>query len=141
VAIPDEILLKQGALTADEYEVVKQHTSVGARILSGGRFPLLQLAEEIALTHHERWDGSGYAGLAGGSIPLPGRIVALVDAFDAMTHGRPYRPAFSFETALAEVEALTGTQFDPSVVTAFTGLARRGEVAGATPDRGTEPQR
>ena len=119
IGIPDSILLKLGKLTAAEFELVKTHTSIGARILSGSRFALLRLAEEIAFSHHERWDGSGYAGLAGNQIPLAGRIVAVADVFDALTQKRPYKPAWPVEEAIAEIERQRGLQFDPSIVDAF----------------------
>jgi putative two-component system response regulator len=93
IFVPSEILLKPGSLTAEEYELMKQHTLVGGKILVGSHSRLLQAAEEIALTHHERWDGTGYpAGLAGEGIPLPGRICAIADVFDALTSSRPYKP-------------------------------------------------
>src|SRR4051812_12303605 len=90
IGIPDGILLKPGRLTDEERAQMQMHTTIGARLLAGSRFPLPQLAEKIALTHHERWDGSGYPhGLAGAAIPLAGRIVAVVDVFDALTYERP----------------------------------------------------
>lgn len=120
IGIPDHILLKPGQLTPAEFEVMKTHTTIGARILSGGRFPLLQTAEKIAFTHHERWDGNGYPrGLKGEAIPLEGRIVAVCDAFDALTRDRPYKPAVSVDDALGELQRCAGTQFDPRVVNAF----------------------
>jgi putative two-component system response regulator len=122
IGIPDPILLKPGRLTPEEYEVVKTHTSIGSRILSGSRFPLLQLAAEIALTHHEWWDGAGYGGLRQDAIPLSGRVVAVADAFDAMTHDRPYRGAARTTDAVAEIERMSGSQFDPAVVEAFLAL-------------------
>jgi putative two-component system response regulator len=120
VGIPDSILLNRGALTPEEREVMKSHTLIGSRILSGSRSPVLQAAETIALTHHERWDGTGYSpGLAGESIPLEGRIVAVVDAYDAMINDRPYHKAISRESALEELAAQSGRQFDPQVVAAL----------------------
>ena len=93
---------------------------MGAQILSGSEVPLLRMAEEIALAHHERWDGTGYPnGRSGDGIPLAGRIVALADAFDAMTHDRPYRPGIPPERALEIVESERGQHFDPQVVDAF----------------------
>jgi putative two-component system response regulator len=123
LALPDAILLKRAKLSVAEYQQVKQHPAAGAAILSGSSSKVLRLAEEIALTHHEWWDGSGYpAGLAGPAIPLGGRIVALSDVFDALTHTRPYKRAWPIERALAEVRRLAGVQFDPAVVEAFFKL-------------------
>ncbi|HEY2435217.1 MAG TPA: HD domain-containing phosphohydrolase [Vicinamibacterales bacterium] len=125
IGIPDAILLKIGRLTPEEFEVVKTHTTIGGRILSGSRFPLLRIAEEIALSHHERWDGSGYAGLRGGDIPLAGRIVAVADVFDALTQQRPYKPAWTVGDAIAEIARQRGRQFDPDVVDAFLRMIER----------------
>lgn len=119
IGIPDKILLKPGRLTSDEFALVKTHTSIGARILSGSRFPILRLAEEIAFSHHERWDGEGYAKIPGESIPLPGRIVAIADVFDALTQRRPYKEAWPVDKAIAEIEQQRGRQFDPKLVEAF----------------------
>jgi putative two-component system response regulator len=119
IGVPDAILRKPGRLTSDEFEQVKQHTSLGARLLSGSQLPLLQLAEEIALYHHERWDGSGYASLGEQAIPMAARIVAIADTFDVLTHDRPYRGAVSKEDALAEVSRQSGKQFDPRLVEAL----------------------
>jgi putative two-component system response regulator len=119
IGVPDTILLKMGKLTPAEFEVVKTHTAIGARILSGGKFPLLRLAEEIAFTHHERWDGDGYAGIRGNDIALAGRIVAVADVFDALTQQRPYKPAWPVRDAIAEIDRQRGKQFDPDVVDAF----------------------
>jgi putative two-component system response regulator len=123
IGIPDEILLKPGKLTASEFAEMQTHTTIGVKILSGSHFPILQLAAEVALTHHERWDGSGYPhGLAREAIPLPGRIVAVVDVFDALTHERPYKAAWPVGAAVAELRRQRGRQFDPTVVTAFLTL-------------------
>jgi putative two-component system response regulator len=126
LGVPDAILLKQGRLTPDEFDIVKTHTTIGARILSGSRFPLLQLAEEIALSHHERWDGSGYAGVARDRIPLAGRVVAVADVFDALTQQRPYKEAWPIGEALAELDRERGCQFDPQLVDAFLGIIEEG---------------
>ncbi len=126
IGIPDAILLKPGPLTALEYEIMKSHTEIGGRILSGSGFLLLQMAQEVALSHHERWDGDGYAGLAGEAIPLPGRIVVVADVFDSLCNVRPYKSASTPEASLAEVIAGKGTHFDPAVVEAFLALAERG---------------
>lgn len=117
IGIPDSVLLKPGRLDAEEYARMQEHTLIGARILSGGRSELLRLAQEIALTHHERWDGKGYPqGLQGDAIPLTGRIVAVADVYDALTQARPYKPAWTHEEAMRELQAQAGTQFDPWVV-------------------------
>ena len=123
IGISDLILLKPGKLTEREFELVKSHTTIGAAILAGSQSPLLRLAQEIALTHHERWDGRGYPrGLAGETTPQAGRIVAVADVFDALTHERPYKDAWPLEAAVAEVLAQSGRQFDPDVVEAFAKL-------------------
>jgi HD-GYP domain-containing protein (c-di-GMP phosphodiesterase class II) len=121
--LPDAILLKRGRLTAEERAIMQTHAAYGAAILAGSAYPVLVLAEQIALTHHERWDGSGYpAGLSGAAIPLAGRIVAVADVFDALTHARPYKPAWSFATAVEEMVAGSGSHFDPRVIDAFKEL-------------------
>jgi putative two-component system response regulator len=123
VSIDDAILRKPGRLTPEEFELVKGHAATGAAILFGSQSAILRLAQEIALAHHERWDGTGYPnGLAGDEIPLAGRIVALADVFDALTHARPYKGAWPVEDALIEIERLAGTHFDPEVVSAFRRL-------------------
>jgi putative two-component system response regulator len=123
IGIPDAILLKPGRLTDAEFEAIKQHTVIGARILSGGRTPLIRLAEDVALTHHERWDGNGYPeGRTGAATPLHARIVSVADVFDALTHERPYKEAWPVDRALEEIESQRGRQFDPDVVSAFGGL-------------------
>jgi putative two-component system response regulator len=124
IGIPDSILLKQDRLEPHERDIIQSHTVIGAEILSGSRFELLQLAEEIALSHHERWDGKGYPnGLAGDAIPLSGRIVAVADVFDALTHQRPYKHAWTVRDALSEIESQSGTQFDPNVVEVLLRIA------------------
>jgi PAS domain S-box-containing protein len=126
IGIPDRILLKPGPLNAQELAAMRQHTVLGADLLTGCDSAILQLGEQIALTHHERWDGNGYpAGLAAEAIPIAGRIVAVVDSFDAMAHDRPYRAASSVESALSEIARCSGTQFDPHVVKAFLHLHHR----------------
>jgi putative two-component system response regulator len=119
IGVPDTILMKMGKLTPEEFEIVKTHTVIGARILSGGKFPLLRLAEEIAFSHHERWDGEGYAHIRGIDVPLAGRIVAVADVFDALTQQRPYKPAWPVGEAIAEIDRQRERQFDPAVVDAF----------------------
>lgn len=120
VAIPDHILLKPGRLTPEEFEVMKQHAAKGHQILAGSSSPLLQMAAVIALTHHEKYDGSGYPnGLRGESIPLVGRIVAVADVFDALTSARPYKPAWEVDRAVEHMRRLSGEHFDPRCVEAF----------------------
>lgn len=126
LGIPDNILKKPGPLTPDEREVMNRHPELGWALLADADNPLFQLAAEVALTHHERWDGSGYpGGMAGEAIPLSGRIVAVADFFDALTMDRVYRPAFSDERALAMLGEASGHHFDPRVVTAFYAAKER----------------
>jgi response regulator RpfG family c-di-GMP phosphodiesterase len=120
VAIPDRILLKPGPLTAAERCVVERHTVVGHELLRDSGSELLDIAAVIALSHHERWDGSGYPqGLGRDEIPLEARIATLADVFDSLTRERPYRPAVKVAHALQLVRAGRGVQFDPDVVDAF----------------------
>jgi len=119
IGIPDDILLKPGPLTDQEYLVIKQHVTIGASILSGGTTELLHLAEKVALTHHERWDGTGYLGLVGEQIPQSARIVSVADVYDALTSVRPYKSAWSHEQSVEEITRLSGSHFDPKVVDAF----------------------
>ena len=140
IGIPDAILLKPGKLTAEEFGVMRQHTVIGARILSGSRFPLLRIAEQIARSHHERWDGSGYPdGTAGNDIPLPGRILAIVDVFDALVSVRPYKRAWSHEEAIAELERQRGRHFDPRVLDAFLAMYASGGAGVWAPSGGDAP--
>jgi putative two-component system response regulator len=126
IGIPDVILLKPGKFTPEEFEQMKSHSAIGAQILSGSGVPLLQLAEEIAQNHHERWDGSGYPrGLRGEAIPPSARIVAVVDVFDALTHDRPYKEAWTEEDAFAEIQRQSSKHFDPRVVEAFLAIRER----------------
>jgi putative two-component system response regulator len=127
IGIPDSILMKLGKLTPEEFELVKTHTSIGARILSGSRFTILRLAEEIAYNHHERWDGNGYIGTRGSDIPLAGRIVAVADVFDALTQKRPYKAAWPVTEAIAEIDRQRGRQFDPALVDAFLRVIEQRE--------------
>ena len=127
IGIPDSILMKLGKLTPEEFELVKTHTTIGARILSGSRFTILRLAEEIAYNHHERWDGSGYVGTRGSDIPLAGRIVAVADVFDALTQKRPYKAAWPVTEAIAEIDRQRGRQFDPALVDAFLRVIEQRE--------------
>lgn len=149
IGIPDAILLKPGKLTSEEFEFIqkhcgigkrvvmplteqenllqRQHVEVGARILEGGSSDVLVVAQRVALTHHERWDGTGYPlGLAGEDIPLEGRITAVADVFDALSSKRPYKPPFPIDKCFAIMEESRGTQFDPRVLDAF--MRRRAEI-------------
>jgi putative two-component system response regulator len=120
IGVPDAILLKPGKLDRQEYELMKSHARIGHQILSGSGSRVLRVSAEIALTHHERWDGSGYpAGLEGEEIPLGGRITAVGDVFDALMHRRPYKDAWALDAALAEIRHAAGRHFDPAVVEVF----------------------
>lgn len=120
IGVPDGVLKKPGSLSTDERAVMNRHPAIGAEILGGSRIPLFQLAAEAALSHHERFDGSGYpSGLAGETIPLSGRIVSVVDFFDALTMDRCYRPAFTDEKALSMLVEQRGRAFDPCIVDCF----------------------
>jgi putative two-component system response regulator len=124
VGIPDEILLKPGKLDADEWAQMKTHTTIGASILSGSKSALVQMAEQIARSHHERWDGSGYPeGLKGEEIPLAARICAVCDVFDALLSPRPYKDAWPLSDVVSELASLRGTHLDPALVDAFLPLA------------------
>ncbi|MCK4709337.1 MAG: HD domain-containing protein, partial [Gammaproteobacteria bacterium] len=121
IGIPDNILLKPGKLEPHEWEVMKTHTTIGGRLLEGDDSSLMHMAHEIALTHHERWDGKGYpAGLEGNSIPQTGRITALADVFDALTSERPYKKAWAVDAAVTLIRENSGKQFDPELVEVFT---------------------
>ncbi len=123
IGIPDGVLMKAGKLTADEFKIIKLHTVIGSRILSGTTLPLLELAKEIAISHHERWDGDGYPlGLKGRDIPISGRIVAITDVFDALTSKRVYKEAWPIDQALEYVMEMRGKQFDPAIVDAFFAI-------------------
>ncbi len=120
IGIPDHVLKKPGSFTPKERQVMDQHAQMGADILGRSRIALFQLAAEVALAHHERWDGKGYPhGLSGEAIPLSGRIVAVADYFDALTMDRCYRPAFPDEMALSMLAEQRGNAFDPAVVDVF----------------------
>ncbi|MCL4497344.1 MAG: HD domain-containing protein [Deltaproteobacteria bacterium] len=127
VGIPDNILLKPGKLTPDEFETIKFHCEIGYKILNnsgnpGAKNDIFSLAAEIALTHHEKWDGSGYPnGLRGNNIPLSGRITIIADVFDALTNGRVYKPAYSTceSVRIMRDEMSSGKAFDPDIFTIF----------------------
>jgi putative two-component system response regulator len=120
IGIPDAVLFKRGPLTREERTVMESHTLIGSRILANSPSELMRVGEIVALTHHERWDGSGYPrGLHGEEIPLAGRICSVADVFDAMTTLRPYRPAIPVEKVLAEMKRGRGRQFDPALLDIF----------------------
>jgi putative two-component system response regulator len=117
IGVPDEILKKRGALAVDEWEIMKKHPAIGAEILGGSEVPVLKMAAEIALSHHEKWDGSGYpSGLSGDAIPLSGRIVAVIDFFDALTMDRCYRRAVQDDVVFEMMRKGSGQHFDPDIV-------------------------
>ncbi|MGP0628169.1 HD domain-containing phosphohydrolase [Nitrospina sp. 32_T5] len=123
IGIPDRILLKPGRLTPEEWEVMKTHTTIGAEILSGSSSEMMKMAESIALTHHEKWDGSGYpSGTKEEEIPVEGRIVAIADVFDALTSDRPYKKAWTVEEAVEELDKCAGQHFDPHLVEKFKNI-------------------
>ncbi len=123
IGISDDILLKGAPLSDEEFDVMKTHTTIGGALLSGGNSELLKMAQNIALTHHERWNGRGYPfNLSGEEIPIEGRIVAIADVFDALTHERPYKKAWPVSQAVEEIQHQSGRHFDPAVVAAFLEL-------------------
>ena len=131
IGIPDRVLLKPGKLDAEEWAIMRRHPEIGCGIIGDPTSPLLRMAAEVALTHHEKWDGSGYpGGLGGEAIPLVGRIVAVADVFDALTSVRPYKPAWPVAEAVAELRRGSGAHFEPRVVAAF--LARLPEILAVT---------
>lgn len=120
IGIPDAILLKPGKFEPDEWSIMQTHAQIGADILKGERCPLILTAKEIALTHHEKWDGSGYPNnLAGENIPISGRLTAIVDVFDALIMVRPYKAAWTIDKAVEHIEKESGHHFDPAVVNVF----------------------
>ena len=125
VGLLDAVIQKDGPYNAADWEAMKQHTKIGSRLLSDSRAPLLLMAREIALTHHERWDGTGYHLIKDVQIPLAGRIVALADAFDVMTHPRSYKVTLTLSQARAEIEQGAGKQFDPELSDLFLQLIDR----------------
>jgi len=142
IGIPDRVLQKPGKLTPEEFEIIKTHTLIGGTILDDPDIPLLRMAKEIALAHHEKWDGSGYpSGLSGEAIPETGRIVAVVDVYDALVNDRCYRPALPEEEALSILSDGRGKHFDPRMLDRFFGLLPqfrriREEVREQHDDRG-----
>lgn len=120
IGVPDSILSKPGKLTAEETSAMREHVAIGARILSNGTSELIRTAAQIAATHHEKWDGTGYPnGLKGLQIPLEGRITAIADVFDALCSARPYKPAWTLNDAYEEISNGAGSHFDPACVAAF----------------------
>ncbi|MCM8736181.1 HD domain-containing protein [Azospirillum sp. A1-3] len=142
IGIPDHVLLKAGRLDAQEWVTMRQHAVIGQRLLGGSGLPLLDLAAEIAGTHHEKWDGTGYpAGLRGTDIPLSGRIVAIADVFDALLSARPYKEPWPLEAVVAHMREQAGRHFDPDLVTVFLGrLDAMLEIRSRFVDAGTTPQ-
>jgi len=140
IGIPDAILKKPGKLAPQEFERMKQHTIIGARMLAGSSSPILQLAEKIALSHHERWDGAGYPqGIAGEAIPEAARILSIVDVYDAISHDRVYRPAMCEETVISTMRQGHGRQFDPALLTIFFSVFEEiCEIADEHPDAAGE---
>jgi putative two-component system response regulator len=138
IAIPDSVLRKPGAYTDEDFEVMRRHTAIGYEIMRHSGYEPLQLGAEAALTHHERYDGSGYpSGLAGESIPLVGRITAVADVFDAMTDSRTYRYGVSITEGLAYLRKHRGTLFDPDCVEALFSRAEHiGKIKRGTPGTG-----
>ena len=135
IGIPDRVLLKPGKLDAEEWEIMKGHARIGQQLLAGSGLPLLDLASQIAGTHHEKWDGGGYPnGLAGTDIPVSGRIVAICDVFDALLSRRPYKQPWSVDDAVAHLENIAGSHLDPALTRLFIDnldqmLAIRTELA------------
>ena len=122
IGVPESILFKPGPLTADEFALMNTHTTIGAEILGGSNSPLIQMAERIALSHHERWDGSGYPqGLSGEDIPIEGRIVSVVDVFDALVGERCYKGPFSVKKSVEVLRESAEEHFDPAIVETFLG--------------------
>jgi HD-GYP domain-containing protein (c-di-GMP phosphodiesterase class II) len=123
IGVPDSVLLKPASLDDDEWVIMRRHTTTGGDILGGSERPIIQMAETIALTHHEHWDGGGYPrGLSGEDIPLVGRICAICDVFDALLSPRPYKEAWTIADALAEIRRSSGSHFDPRLVEVFLEL-------------------
>ena len=136
IGIPDAILRKPGKLTPAEFEVMKTHTTIGAKMLEGSHSVILSMAHDIALSHHERWDGAGYPqGLAGAAIPEPARIVSIVDVYDAVSHDRVYRRAMPEDEVLTLMQQGVGTQFDPMLVAVFlANFEEMRRIARENPD-------
>jgi putative nucleotidyltransferase with HDIG domain len=139
IGVPDGLLRKPATLTPEEIAVMRTHSVIGADILQNSQVTILQVARDIALTHHEQWNGQGYPhGLAGTDIPLAGRIVAVADTFDAITNDRPYRRARSFEDALVEIRRVAGIQFDPAIVDVLVRVIGEGAIVPDASERRTK---
>ncbi len=129
LAIPESILLKDDALSLEELDLIKTHTTIGAGLLADSRSKLLRTAAEIAQYHHENWDGTGYSpGLSGNDIPLAARIVRIADTYDSMMHARPFRAPWQRDESIAFITGQSGRRFDPVVVQAFLQLGAHGEL-------------
>jgi putative two-component system response regulator len=128
VSVPDVVLQKLGKVTEDEFDQIKRHTAIGGDILRGSRSRLLKIAETIARYHHERWNGTGYEGLEGLDIPFEARLTAVADVYDALISPRPYKEGWKHEMAVAEIQRLSGTHFDPAVVDAFLRIVEIPQV-------------
>ena len=140
LAIPDRILLKPGPLTARERTIIERHAPIGHELLSDSGSELLDVAAGIALSHHEHWDGSGYPrGLRADEIPLGARIIAVVDAWDAMTTSRPYRSALAYEEATRRLADGAGTQWDPAMVHAFLQVLAEDRSVGRSHTHASQP--
>jgi putative two-component system response regulator len=143
IGVPDSVLRKPGRLTAAELEVMKTHTTVGGRMLEGSDLSLLQMARDIALSHHEKWDGSGAPqGLAGAEIPMCARIVAIADVYDALVHDRVYRSALTEDEAVERMAEERGKHFDPEVYDCFARVTGQFTAIGDAvkdADPSTEP--
>lgn len=132
IGIPDNLLLKPGQFEPSEYERMKTHTLIGADILDGSSFAVLKMAGVIARWHHEKWNGTGYPdGLKGEEIPIEARIVAIADFYDALTHERPYKNAWTPQETITEIKKQSGSHFDPRIVDAFVQLHSEGIISGS----------
>ena len=135
IGIPDRVLLKPGKLDEEEWAIMRQHPEIGFGIIGSHPSPLLRMAAQVALTHHEKWNGGGYPqGLAGEAVPQVSRIVAVADVFDALTSVRPYKPAWTSEAAVEYIRSEAGQHFEPRVVAAF--LARLPEITAVMASHG-----
>jgi CHASE2 domain-containing sensor protein len=140
IGVPDAILLRPGELTDEDRELMRRHTTVGGAILAGSSAPVMKMAQAIALTHHEHWDGTGYPrGLSGEEIPLEGRICAVCDVFDALLSERPYKEPWRVDDALAELRRQRGAHFDPAVVDAFLSIVDDLDPSLLAPSRAPAP--